>query len=180
MEAMRRSLPISESFSKFVDLDRCYSISRIPVDNGKELCLYNVHLSAYGSNDEIREGQLNMLYEDMTADYKAGNYVVCGGDFNHNLRKSGDENAPEWAHLFPRETLPEGFRMGIDEAKDEEDIAHNTCRSAQTPYEEGTTYTVTLDGFIVSDNITVNYYLNADWGYQFSDHEPVMMEFRLE
>lgn len=178
-DTMRRSLPISESFSKLVDLDRCYSIVRIPVDNGKELCIYNVHLSAYGSNDAVREGQLGMLYEDMEADYQAGNYVICGGDYNHNLRTQGDENAPEWAYLFPRESLPEGFRMGMDEAKEEADVAHNTCRSAETPYEEGTTYTVTLDGFIISDNITVNYYVNADWGYQFSDHDPVIMEFLL-
>lgn len=180
MATMRRSLPISESFSKFVDLDRCYSVSRIPVSNGKELCLYNVHLSAYGSNDEIREGQLSMLYGDMEADYKAGNYVIVGGDFNHNLREAAEEDAPEWAHLFPRESLPEGFKMAIDYAKDYEDIAHDTCRSAEEPYVEGSTYTVTLDGFIVSENVKVNYYLNADWGYQFSDHEPVIMQFLLE
>ena len=41
-DTMRRSLPISESFSKLVDLDRCYSISRIPLKEGKMLCLYNM------------------------------------------------------------------------------------------------------------------------------------------
>lgn len=179
-DTMRRSLPISESFSKLVDLDRCYSISRIPLENGKSLCLYNMHMSAYGSSDEIREGQLAMLYEDMTADYKKGNYVICGGDFNHNLKSEQQENAPEWAYPFPRESLPEGFLLAIDEAKDEEDIAHNTCRSAETPYEEGTTYTVTLDGFIVSENVAVNYYNHMDWGYEFSDHDPVIMQFKLE
>ena len=34
-DSLRRSFPISTSFSKFFDLDRCYSISRVPVDNGK-------------------------------------------------------------------------------------------------------------------------------------------------
>lgn len=179
-DTMRRSLPISESFSKLVDLDRCYSISRIPLEEGKSLCLYNMHMSAYGSSDEIREGQLAMLYEDMTADYEKGNYVICGGDFNHNLKMDQQENAPEWAYPFPKDSLPEGFYLAIDEASDQEDIAHNSCRSAQTPYEEGTTYTVTLDGFIVSDNVTVNYYNHMDWGYEFSDHDPVIMQFKLE
>lgn len=179
-ETIRRSLPISESFSKFVDLDRCYSILRIPVKGGKKLCLYNMHMSAYGSSDEIRTGQLSMLYGDMAADFAAGNYVVCGGDFNHNLRTENQENAPEWAHLFPRESLPEGFRMAMDEAESEEDIAHNTCRSAGEPYDEDTTYTVTLDGFIVSDNVIVNSYRHVDSGYQFSDHDPVVMEFSLQ
>lgn len=178
-DTMRRSLPISESFSKLVDLDRCYSISRIPMEDGRNLCIYNIHMSAYGSNDEIREGQLAMLYEDMVTDYKKGNYVICGGDFNHNLKTEEDENAPEWAYPFPKESLPEGFRLAIDSAK-EDDIVHNSCRSAQEPYNEETTYTVTLDGFIVSDNVTVNYYTNMNWGYELSDHDPVLMQFRLE
>lgn len=72
-DAMRRSFPISESFSKLLDLDRCYSIARIPMEDGKSLCIYNVHLSAYGSNDEVREGQVSMLFGDMEADYQKGN-----------------------------------------------------------------------------------------------------------
>ncbi len=59
-------------------------------------------------------------------------------------------------------------------------IVHNSCRNANEPYNEQTTYTVTLDGFIVSDNVTVNYYSHMDWGYEFSDHDPVIMQFMLE
>ena len=179
-ESMRRSLPISESFSKLVDLDRCYSISRIPTENGRQLCIYNVHTSAYGGSDEIRQAQLSTLFGDMNADYAKGNYVICGGDFNHNLKENSQENAPEWAYPFPRESLPEGFHMALDNARDEDAVAHNTCRSAETPYDEETTYTVTLDGFIVSDNVKVNYYQHMDWGYEFSDHDPVLMQFILE
>lgn len=179
-ESMRRSLPISESFSKLVDLDRCYSISRIPTQNGRQLCIYNVHTSAYGGSDEIRQAQLSTLFGDMAADYAKGNYVICGGDFNHNLKEDSQENAPEWAYPFPRESLPEGFRMALDSAKDISEVAHNTCRSAETPYDAETTYTVTLDGFIVSDNVRVNYYNHMDWGYEFSDHDPVLMQFILE
>lgn len=178
-DALRRSLPISESFSKFVDLDRCYSISRIPLKDGRMFCLYNIHMSAYGSSDELRSGQLSMLCGDMEADYKAGNYVVCGGDFNHNLKIEYRENEPEWAHLFPRESLPEGFRMAIDEAE-EENIVHNTCRDTGAPYDESTSYTVTLDGFIVSDNVTVNSYIHVHNGYRNSDHDPVLMEFSFD
>lgn len=179
-ETMRRSFPISESFSKFVDLDRCYSISRVPMTDGRYLCLYNVHLSAYGSNDEIREGQLSMLFEDMTADYGAGNYVICGGDFNHNVKTDVVKNVPEWAYPFPREKLPEGFHMAIDFAGAAEDIAHDTCRSADMPYKEGETFTITLDGFIVSDNVAVSDYRNMDCGYAYSDHDPVVMGFVLK
>ncbi len=181
-ESIRRSLPISESFSKLVDLDRCYSISRIPTENGRQLCIYNVHASAYGGSDEIRQAQLSTLYGDMEADYAKGNYVICGGDFNHNLKENDQENAPEWAYPFPRESLPEGFHMALDVVSQEDKgaVVHNTCRSAETPYDPQTTYTVTLDGFIVSDNVSVNYYQHMDWGYEFSDHDPVLMQFILE
>ena len=42
-----------------------------------------------------------------------------------------------------------------------------------------TTMTVTLDGFIISDNIAINYYKHSDWGYEYSDHDPVVMQFFL-
>lgn len=176
-DAMRRSLPIAESLSKFVDLDRCYSISEIPLDNGKSLFLYNVHLSAY-STDEIRMKQLNMLYEDMVADYEAGNYVICGGDFNHSLRR--EESKVAGVSNFPRETLPEGFRIALDGLRYPSDVSHDTCRSAETSYKEGETATYLLDGFIVTDNVSVNYYLNMDWDYEYSDHDPVLLEFKLK
>ena len=56
--SMRHSFPISTSLSKFLDLDRCYSVSRVKTDNGKELVIYNVHSSAYGGSDEIRTAQM--------------------------------------------------------------------------------------------------------------------------
>lgn len=178
-DAMRRSIPVSENFGKFMDLDRCYSVSRVPIENGKNLCLYNMHMSAYGSDDEIRQDQLAMLYADMEADYKNGNYVICGGDFNHNLKTDAKADGPDWAQPFPRDMLPEGFRLAIDAAKPE-NIEHNTSRNADIPYDEENSYTVTLDGFIVSDNIIVNYYYHMDWGYELSDHDPVIMQFKME
>ena len=45
--AVRRSLPISTGFSKFLDLDRCYTVSRVPTENGRALVIYNVKLSAH-------------------------------------------------------------------------------------------------------------------------------------
>ena len=36
--AVRRSLPVETGFTKLLDLDRCYSVARVPVENGHELC----------------------------------------------------------------------------------------------------------------------------------------------
>ena len=217
--SLRRSFPISTSFTKFFDLDRCYSISRVPVDNGKELVIFELHMSAYGNSDAIREGQIRMLSEDMQKEYEAGNYVICGGDFNHDLKavdtadtqstepKASDEgnknnegdkanessdtqadiddsaeSEPEsWAYPFPRSDLPEHFSFCLDQlSQDEKNNLWNSARNADMEYVPGETYTVTLDGFIISDNVECTRYENINTGYSYSDHDPVYMEFQLE
>lgn len=64
---------------------RCYSVSRIPVDGGRELVLYNLHLSAYTSDGTIATEQLSLLLRDMQREYEKGNWCVAGGDFNKDL-----------------------------------------------------------------------------------------------
>ena len=181
--ALRRSFPISTSFSKFFDLDRCYSVSRIPVDNGKELVIFNLHMSAYGNSDAIRQGQIEMLCNDMAKEYEAGNYVLCGGDFNHDLKASEEdaENCESWAFPFPRTELPEHFAFCLDLLSSEErEALWNSARNADMEYVPGVTYTVTLDGFIISNNIECLSYENVNTGYSYSDHDPVKMEFVLK
>ena len=197
--SLRRSFPISTSFTKFFDLDRCYSISRVPVDNGKELVIFELHMSAYGNSDAIREGQIRMLSEDMQKEYEAGNYVICGGDFNHDLKAadtqskasdadnntqtdSEDSAEPEsWAYPFPRSELPEHFSFCLDQlSEDEKNNLWNSARNADMEYVPGETYTVTLDGFIISDNVECTKYENVNTGYSYSDHDPVYMEFQLK
>ena len=46
-------------------------------------------------------------------------------------------------------------------------------------YVPGVTYTVTLDGFITSDNIEYTEYENVNTGYSYSDHDPVYTKFKL-
>lgn len=181
--SVRRSLPISTSVSKFLDLDRCYSVSRIPVDNGKELVLYALHTSAYGNSDAIREAQITMLTEDMEQEYAAGNYVICGGDFNHDLKadEASGEECESWAYPFPRSLLSEHFSFAMDFlTKEERDGLWNSSRNADMAYVEGVTYTVTLDGFLISDNVECVSYENINTGYRYSDHDPVCMKFRLK
>lgn len=182
-ETLRRSLPVSTSFSKILDLDRCYTISRVPVENGKELVLFHIHMSAYGNSAEIREGQISMLASDMKKEYEAGNYVICGGDYNHDLKAVGEElsDPATWAHPFPREALPKNFSLPIDQFNEQEKAAlWNTTRNADMPYDPEKTYTLTVDGFIVSDNVVTTHYEHINTGYLYSDHEPVLMKFKLK
>ena len=181
--SLRRSLPISTSVSKFLDLDRCYSISRIDVENGKQLVIFNVHTSAYGGNDEIRTAQITMLMNDMKAEYENGNYVICGGDFNHDFtgdstqRLNGGMDTLEygWAQPFPEELIPDGFSR-CTFYKD--GVIAPTCRDCDIPYEEGN-FTIIVDGFIISDNVDCIEVENVVTGFEYSDHNPVVLKFRL-
>ena len=46
------------------------------------------------------------------------------------------------------------------------------------PYEKGVSFCSTIDGFIVSDNVVATAQ-NVDSGFAYSDHNPVLMTFRL-
>lgn len=90
-EARRVELPIEAGVMKLVDLDRCYSVHRIPAADGRELVLYNVHLSAYTSDGTIAVEQLELLRTDMQAEYEKGNWCIAGGDFNKDLLGQSEE-----------------------------------------------------------------------------------------
>ncbi len=180
--SVRRSLPISTSFSKFLDLDRCYSVTRTPTDNGKELVIVNVHMSAYGGSDEIRTAQMTMLLNELQAEYDKGNYCVCGGDFNHDFtgRSTQDLNGGTdadfgWAKPFPDDLIPDGIVKCDNYAED----LKPTCRNCDLPYEEGN-FTVVVDGFLVSENVEIVSVENHFTGFAYSDHCPVVLKFRLK
>ena len=177
--AIRRSLPVETGLTKFLDLDRCYSVSRIPVSNGKTLCLYNLHLSAYTSDGTIANDQLEMLIADMQAEYEAGNYVVGGGDFNKDLL--GDSAAIfgvsgenyTWAQPIPEGVIGGGIRLAAAEN------LVPSCRNADRAYAPGESFVLTVDGFLVSENVEITALETVDAGFECSDHNPVSMRFVL-
>ena len=172
--AVRRSLPVTtHPIERFMDLDRCYSVQEIPMEGGKSLYLYNAHLSAYGGSPQIRQAQAKMLLEDMAEKYAAGNYVVCGGDFNQSLTK----DFPDWqSESFPFALMPEGVVF----AGVYQDGAVPTVRDSGEPYTPGESTTGIIDGFFVSKNITVNAVQNLDHGFLYSDHNPVLLRFTMQ
>lgn len=182
-QATRYSLPIETNFNKFFDLDRAFSVSHLPVSNGKELIAINVHLSAYTDDPAVQEAQINKLYDVMTAAYQAGNYVLVGGDFNHDMlgnsptifKTTADRHS--WDQPFPESTLPEGFSIPKGQIAEE---AIPTTRKLDIPYEPSVSYVSVLDGFMVSDNITVEQVAVHDGAFEYSDHNPVVIDFILE
>jgi endonuclease/exonuclease/phosphatase family metal-dependent hydrolase len=180
-ESVRRSLPIESGFRKFLDLDRCYTVTKLPVDNGKNLCLVNLHLSAYTADGSIVAKQLQMLTEEMSQEIANGNYVICGGDFNMDLLGNSAEvfgvaGDYAWAKAFPQDQLPEGLTLvtGVDL---QAPVA--SCRNCDTPYVPGETFVAAMDGFLVSDQVTVERAWVEDTGFAHTDHQPVILQFCL-
>ena len=181
-DSLRRSLPIQSGFHKILDLDRCFSVSRIPVDDGRELVLINAHLSAYTTDPKVNEKQLNMLYDTMLREYEAGNYVICGGDFNKDLLGNSPEHfegvalgADEnWCQPFPVEDIPDSITLvAAYDAK----AKTPSCRNTDTGYVKGETFVCTVDGFLVTDNVAVTSADVRNEEFMCSDHNPVTMKF---
>ena len=181
--AVRKELPIEDSLMKLLDLDRCYSKSRMKTSNGKELIVYNFHLSAYTSDGTIANEQLRLLLEDIQAEYEQGNYCIAGGDFNKDILgdsskwfgKSDIEYS--WAQPIP-DGLLDKYSVKLIAPLDEKDPVPS-CRNADGPYHQGQ-YVLTIDGFMVTDNIDVEKSAVVDYQFKFSDHNPVEMNFKLK
>ncbi len=188
--AVRRSFPVTDNFiDKLFDLDRCFSVHYVPVEHSEaQLVMINLHMSAYDKGGTVRASQLEMLNAVLAEEYAKGNFVVAGGDFNHCLiadEFDSDEEAlthfkseqkvPEWVKnsVLRSAELAQAFTLAADA-----DTA--TCRAAEMPYTKGVNYTTTVDGFIVSDNVEVVSVSTVDTEYAYSDHNPVVLEFRLK
>lgn len=182
-DGQRIELPVEDSLMKLVDLDRCYSRCRIDVAGGGEMVLYNLHLSAYTSDGVVAVEQLKLLVEDMAAEAAKGNFVLCGGDFNKDLLGdssqyfgvSGEEFT--WAQPMP-EGILDGTGLKLEIPFDEENPIP-TCRNADGPYHPEQ-FQLTIDGFIVSDNVEVLSSAVVDTAFAYSDHNPVTMTFKLK
>ena len=178
--SIRISLPVENSLNKYFDLDRAYSVSVIKTENGKDLMLYNVHLSAYTSDGTIAEEQVKILSEDMSKQYEKGNYIIAAGDFNKDMlgdsskyfeRSEGEYN---WAAPFNDSLLPQGIKSYSGSNAP-------TCRNADSAFRgDGTDFVLSVDGVLVSDNIDVLFCETVDTSFAHSDHNPVNLRFILK
>ena len=179
---LRIQLPVSESFSKLIDLDRAYTKSRITVDNGKELIIFNTHMSAYAAGT-VRDDQYSKLLADIQSEYDNGNYCICGGDFNADFTgnsvaalNNGLVTDMGWAQPFDDALIGEHV---IKCTNYSDGIILPTCRNCDKPYEDGD-FTLIVDGFMITDNVEMTYLENIQTGFEYSDHNPVVMRFVLK
>lgn len=161
------------------DLDRCIMENRVLLKNGKELIMVNAHLSAYDKGGKVRKQQLQFLKQYMTKEYTKGNYIVIGGDWNHQIpgtdpkRFKTTETWPDWMQTIPSDFTPKGFTWVADPTIP-------TSRTLALPYKEGVNFRSNIDGFIVSPNVKVLKTYGHSLGFEHSDHNPVTTELVLK
>ena len=203
--AQRKQYTVSDGFSKFFDLDRCFSVSKVAVNNGKSLYIVNSHMSAYDEGGTIREKQVAEMNAFLKEKKEAGDYVIVGGDFNHDLVTFNPEfsytdvnghrafsmtkKTPDWVSFYfnkeGKSPLTAGYKVVASDNVP-------TCRNNDIEYEPGKTFVCAVDGFIVSDNIEVVSHQNIQTqdsrkehgnkgfpGFAYADHDPVKIEFKL-
>ncbi len=181
--ALRRQFPLEKGVGVILDLDRCFSISRVPVLGGGELVLINMHMSAYTADGNIATEQLEMVIEIMQEEYEKGNWVIAGGDFNKDLTGRGSspfgvENEPyPWSQPFPVSML-DNTDVSLVAAFDENNPVPSV-RNVNEPYSPSV-YQVTVDGFLVTENIHVTGSEVVNLHFSYSDHNPVRMSFVLK
>jgi endonuclease/exonuclease/phosphatase family metal-dependent hydrolase len=159
-------------------LDRCFLLTRVPMPSGKDLVLINTHNEAF-DNGSQRKKQLALLKETMMSEFIKGNYVVAGGDWNLNplgYSPSSLTTGDPGRNIEPaieKDFLPGDWSWVYDPT-----IPSN--RDVDQSYSKGITPTTIIDFFVVSPNISVLEVKTQNLGFQWSDHNPVRMKFRLQ
>ncbi len=178
-QSSRYALPGQESWpTQLFELDRCFIESRMPVNNGKELVLINLHLSAFDEGGKIRQQQITYLKEHLEREREQGNYIIVGGDWNHVLPTTDPtifkttEKPPFWIQTLPPDFTPSGFTWAADKETP-------SVRTLETAYKKDQNYLAVIDGFLVSENIEIREVIGTNLNFENTDHNPITAQLIL-
>lgn len=178
--ADRYSFPGNYSWpTRVFTLDRCFLVNRFELHNGKELLIVNTHNSAF-DDGSLKLQQINYLISFLKEELKKGNEFVVGGDWNQNPPNLSSENfnpALEGDNFtitaIDQSLFPRNWNWNFDQKTP-------TARSNIKPFDEHNSTTTVLDFFLTSPAIVATSVKNIDLQFENSDHQPVMMTFRLK
>jgi len=162
---------------RLVFLKRCYLLIRFGLDSGKELVILNLHNSAYDFTGVLRKNEITTLDSVMKAEYRQGNYIIAGGDWNNNPRGFDVSTISSGNAVFPVEppidpSIVPGWPFVFDPSAP-------TNRNVDMPYIKGVTLTTIIDFFVVSPNVEIKRVMTIPTEFAYSDHQPVLVKVRL-
>ncbi|MFK5998148.1 MAG: endonuclease/exonuclease/phosphatase family protein [Rhodobacterales bacterium] len=148
-------------------------VQKYPIEGQGAWVVINIHLSAF--DNAARQQQLGVLFAYALAEYKAGNYVVIGGDWNMRLTDTefpyDAKKRPQCdIYDFPPAALPKGWSLVADSTVP-------SLRAMGAPYIKGKTYSFIVDGFVVSPNVRGDAVKTHDLQFRHTDHHPVTSKF---
>lgn len=164
--------------TRLFQLDRCVLRQVFTTEVGRELVLYNVHLSAYDADGGVRRQQMAYLREAVLDDYRSGRYVIVGGDWNQlppgfdwfSLNPTVEET--QLGPVIPFDFLPPGWNWGYDPR-----VA--SVRNSDEVYDSHRSKRSVIDYFLTSPNVRIHRVKTLDQDFRYSDHQPVYLEAEL-
>lgn len=175
-EATRYAYPLIASWpDRLFLLDRCFILTRFPLSGGKDLVVINTHNSAYVYDSLLMVQELDVIKNKMLEEYRAGNFVVAGGDWNANppdFVPEGNYNGHRYVDAkvkMSSKTMPSEWIWAVDPSAP-------TNRNNDKSFVKGENGTTQLDYFLVSPNVRVRKVKTIDLNFENSDHNPVFLE----
>jgi len=179
--SQRLSLPCPFKWPvRLANLKRCLLADYIPIEGtDKYLVAVDLHLEAYDDGSG-KAAQTSVLRDFLDSEYKKGNYVIAGGDFNQEFPDALEVYPNTQADIWQPDTLdasmiPENFSYAYD-------LNVPSCRLDNQPYNAADTVNTqyyVIDGFILSPNVHLNTVKTLDEGFVNSDHNPVRLTATL-
>lgn len=173
----RHSFPGNYSWPmKLFMLDRCFLVNRFETSNGKELIIINTHNSAY-DDGSLRTLQMSFLKTFLLGEYRKGNYVIVGGDWNQTPHGFAPELPSHHFDTINLTYVDEGYPGPDWTWAFDSDLPTN--RRVTTPYDRSTSLTTVIDYYLLSPNVQLEEVKTMDMDFEFSDHQPVQLKVHL-
>ncbi len=161
-------------------LQRCFILMKYKLENGKYLVVINTHNSTFDEDGRLRKKEMAMLEKYAQKEFREGNYVLAGGDWNLNppgwwISSGNNRVRPrEMKEIVPplNDLVFSGWVFAYDPAIP-------TNRDVDKPYQPGKTKTTLIDFFVVSPNISVLQVKTIRLAFKNSDHQPVWIKIKL-
>ena len=114
----------------------------------------------------------------MLSEYKKGNYVIVGGDFNQcpcGLAVNSIEEPFDMEEFYtiPDPLFPTDWKCVFDSNTP-------TNRRVITPYEKYVTKVTVIDFFIIEPNVDILSIKCHALDFEFSDHNPIEASFKFK